>query len=74
MLLWTSRPSSTGRTAHPWLSVETVLRNEGVRTHVLLPPRAHGIAAALRTWESAVIELQLAKSLGPLLTTTVDRL
>ncbi|WP_404478985.1 hypothetical protein [Novosphingobium sp. BL-52-GroH] len=47
------------------------MRNEVVRAHGHLPPRAHGIAAAFRTWESSVIQSQPASSLGPLLATAL---
>lgn len=56
-----------------WASVEKAVRDEVVRAHGLLPPRARGIAAALQTWESAVIESQPANSLGPLLATALRR-
>lgn len=54
-----------------WASVEKAVRHEVVRAHGLVPPKARGIAAALRTWEGAVIESQPANSLGPLLATTL---
>lgn len=54
-----------------WASVEKAVRHEVVRAHGHLPPRAHGIAAAFRTWESSVIHSQPANSLGPLLATAL---
>ena len=54
-----------------WAAVEKTVRQEIIRAHGVLPARAHGIAAALRTWESGVIESQSATSLGPLLATTL---
>ncbi|WP_150125673.1 hypothetical protein [Sphingobium sp. RAC03] len=56
-----------------WASVEKAVRHEVVRAHGLLPPKARGIAAALQTWESAVIESQPANSLGPPLAKTLRR-
>lgn len=50
-----------------WASLEKAVRHEVVRAHGHLPPRAHGIAAAFRTWESSVAQSQPANSLGPLL-------
>lgn len=54
-----------------WARIEKSLRKEVVRAHGVLPPRAHGIAAVLRTWEESVIRAQSPTSLGPLLATTL---
>lgn len=56
-----------------WASVEKAVRHEVVRAHGNLPRRAHGIAAALQTWESAVVESGPANSLRPLLSRTLRR-
>jgi len=56
-----------------WASVEKAVRHEVVRAHGQLPPRARGIAAALQTWESAVIASQPANSLGPQLVKSLRR-
>jgi hypothetical protein len=56
-----------------WAAVEKSVRDEVTRFHGFLPARAHGIAAVLRTWESAVIEAQPATSLGSQLATTLRR-
>lgn len=63
--------ASLGSLLLVWAAVEKSVRNEVVRAHGFLPARAHGIAAVLRTWESAVVESQPATSLGPLLATTL---
>lgn len=54
-----------------WSMVEKSVRDEVIRFHGFLPPRAYGIAAALRSWESSVFAAQPATSLSPLLATTL---
>ena len=56
-----------------WAQVEKSVREEVVRRHGFLPPRARGIAAAVQTWEIGVLEAQPATSLGPRLATTLRR-
>lgn len=33
-----------------WSGIEKAARDEAIRFYGLLPPKAHGIKAALRTW------------------------
>lgn len=54
-----------------WAGVEKSLRDEVIRAHGSLPPKAYGIAALLRTWESTIIETQPATSLCPPLATVL---
>jgi hypothetical protein len=54
-----------------WASVEKSVRHEVVHAHGVLPPRARGIAAVIRTCESAIIGSQPATSLGPVLATAL---
>ena len=57
--------ASLGSLLLVWSRLEKSLRDEVIRFHGSLPPRAHGIAAVVRTWESAVIGAQPATSLCP---------
>ena len=56
-----------------WAQVEKSVRAEVVRHHGSLPPRAHGIAAAVRTWEIGVVEAQPTTSLCPRLAAILRR-
>lgn len=63
--------ASLGSLLLVWSQLEKSFRDEVIRFHGSLPPRAHGIAAVVRTWESAVIAAQPASSLCPSLATIV---
>lgn len=65
--------ASLGSLLLVWAQVEKSVRAEVVRRHGFLPPRAHGIAAAVRTWESGVVEAQPTASLCPLLAASLRR-
>ncbi len=63
--------ASLGSLLLVWSKLEKSFRDEVIRFHGSLPPRAHGIAAVVRTWETAVIAAQPASSLCPSLATIV---
>lgn len=51
-----------------WAGIERTVRDEVSRAHSgILPKSAYGIAAALNTWEAAMIEDQLARPFQALL-------
>lgn len=54
-----------------WSGIEKAARDEVIRFHGFLPPKAHGIKAVLRTWESTVVGAQPAETLCSLLAATL---
>jgi hypothetical protein len=54
-----------------WSGIEKAARDEVIRFYGFLPPKAHGIKAVLRTWESTVNEAQPAETLCSLLAATL---
>lgn len=54
-----------------WSGIEKAARDDVIRFYGFLPPKAHGIKAVIRTWESAVVEAQPSETLCPLLAATL---
>ena len=50
-----------------WSNIERSVRSEVVRAHGSLPRDAHGVAAALDSWKSTLVNTERDSSLRPLL-------